>query len=99
MNMTLKNKDFTLFIDVSAQERILEILSEYKIRAVRVFVKGGGCSGFSYGFNIARDIVEDDIILESHDNKIAVVIDSMSAIYLNNAVLKFEDEIGTTISD
>jgi len=93
MNMKLQNNHFTFFIDVLAQNRVLEVLSEYKARALRVFVKGGGCSGFSYAFDIVNDISDDDFILESGDNKIAIVIDNMSAMYLNNATLKFEDEM------
>lgn len=52
----------------------------------RVYVQGGGCSGFSYGFNFDESR-EGDAVIEAGDIK--VLIDSVSAQYLNNSVVDY----------
>mgnify|MGYP001327195069 CR=1 FL=1 len=47
---------------------------------LRVYVTGGGCSGFSYGFSFAEDQQEDDARIENGD--VAMVIDALSYPYL-----------------
>lgn len=76
-----------------AAERIKEILLEEEEpnKKVRVFVEGGGCSGFQYGFSLEEDINEDDIIVEHLGA--SIVIDSMSMMYLNDAVIDFVDDV------
>ena len=47
---------------------------------LRVFVSGGGCNGFSYGFTFDEEVNSDDAIISNED--ISVLIDSMSYPYL-----------------
>jgi iron-sulfur cluster assembly accessory protein len=52
----------------SAARRIREIVSaEAGKSALRVSVEGGGCSGFSYKFDLADQPADDDIVLEKDD--------------------------------
>jgi len=73
----------------NAAKRVKEIIVEEKkdVQALRVFVQGGGCSGFSYGFGFEDDIADDDTIVET--NAVKLVVDSMSIIYLSNATIDF----------
>ena len=73
----------------NAAERVKEIMSEdeQNAQALRVFVQGGGCHGFSYGFGFENDIADDDTIIETNDVKL--VVDSMSIMYLNEATIDF----------
>tara|TARA_B100000809_G_scaffold161445_1_gene158765 strand:- start:164 stop:487 length:324 start_codon:yes stop_codon:yes gene_type:complete len=74
----------------NAAERVKEIIVEDKekdVKALRVFVQGGGCHGFSYGFGFEDDIAEDDTIIET--NAVKLVVDSMSIMYLANATIDF----------
>src|SRR5438132_364294 len=48
--------------------------------ALRVFVAGGGCSGYQYGMALARSAEEDDIILTQAG--VRIVVDPESAQYL-----------------
>jgi len=57
---------------------------------LRIYVQGGGCSGFNYGFEFITNINDDDIVIEKNDIKFA--IDPMSIMYLNGAVLDFKKE-------
>jgi len=59
--------------------------------ALRVFVAGGGCSGFQYGMALARSAEEDDLVLEQQGVKI--VIDPESAQYLKGAEIDYVDDI------
>ncbi|MBY0263714.1 MAG: iron-sulfur cluster assembly accessory protein [Phycisphaerales bacterium] len=61
-----------------------------KIR-LRVGVKGGGCSGFSYLLDLTETQKETDEVYEQHGIKI--VIDPKSLLYLNGTTVDFKDEI------
>ncbi len=64
---------------------------------LRVFVQGGGCSGFQYGFTFDEDHNEDDFDLNFDGVK--VLVDSMSAQYLQNATINYnEDTMGASFS-
>ena len=64
---------------------------------LRVFVQGGGCSGFQYGFTFDEEKNEDDFDLEF--DGVTVLVDSMSAQYLQGAKIKYtEDAMGASFS-
>lgn len=64
---------------------------------LRVFVQGGGCSGFSYGFTLDEEQNEDDWDLEI--SGIKVLVDSMSGGYLQGATIDYkEDQYGASFS-
>jgi len=66
-------------------------LPEDKTR-LRVGVKGGGCSGFSYMLDLVEDEpAESDELLES--NGVKIVCDMKSYLYLNGAQIDFKDEV------
>ena len=56
-------------------------------QALRVFVQGGGCHGFSYGFGFEDNIADDDTVVET--NAVKLVVDSMSIMYLAEATIDF----------
>ena len=55
---------------------------------LRIFVKGGGCSGFSYGLDFAYQIDEHDKVIES--NGIQLLVDRKSLLYLAGMELDWE---------
>lgn len=59
--------------------------------ALRVFVAGGGCSGYQYGMALARSVEEDDIVLEHQGVKL--LIDPQSAQYLNGAEIDYVEDV------
>lgn len=64
---------------------------------LRVFVQGGGCSGFQYGFTFDEDQNEDDFTLEF--DGVGLLVDSMSAQYLQGAKIKYtEDAMGSSFA-
>jgi iron-sulfur cluster insertion protein len=79
-------------ITESAQEKIKEILiDETPESRLRMFIQGGGCSGFSYGFTIDEVKNEDDFEITSGGT--SVLIDSMSAQYVTGAEIDYVDDL------
>ena len=56
---------------------------------LRVFVQGGGCSGFQYGFTFDEEINEDDSVMEK--NGVKLLIDAMSYQYLVGAEIDYQE--------
>ena len=55
---------------------------------LRVFVTGGGCSGFQYGFTFDEDVAEDDTIVEREG--VSLVVDAMSFQYLAGSEVDYQ---------
>jgi iron-sulfur cluster insertion protein len=58
---------------------------------LRVFVQGGGCSGFQYGFTFDEAVNEDDAVMEK--NGVQLLIDSMSYQYLIGAEIDYKEDL------
>ena len=58
---------------------------------LRVFVTGGGCSGFQYGFTFDEEVAEDDTIIEREG--VSLVVDPMSFQYLAGAGLRSRSDL------
>ncbi|MDH1442887.1 iron-sulfur cluster insertion protein ErpA [Pseudomonas sp. GD03721] len=56
---------------------------------LRVFVTGGGCSGFQYGFTFDEDVAEDDTIVEREG--VSLVVDAMSFQYLVGSEVDYQE--------
>jgi iron-sulfur cluster insertion protein len=75
----------------SAANKVKELIVEEGNDALklRVFVSGGGCSGFQYGFTFDEAVNEDDTTLEK--NGVTLLIDSMSYQYLVGAEIDYTE--------
>jgi iron-sulfur cluster insertion protein len=79
-------------ITEAAQAKISEVLSEESPKSkLRMFIQGGGCSGFSYGFTIDEEQSEDDFEIPAGPT--SVLVDSMSIQYLEGAVVDFKEDL------
>ena len=58
---------------------------------LRVFVQGGGCSGFQYGLTFDDAVNEDDTLFEK--NGVTLLVDSMSFQYLVGAEIDYKEDI------
>lgn len=58
---------------------------------LRVFVTGGGCSGFNYGFTFDEDQNDDDFLIEK--DTVQVLVDEMSYQYLVGATIDYIETI------
>lgn len=76
----------------AAAKRIAQIVSaEDGKQALRVSVEGGGCSGFSYKFDLAGSAEADDVVVANGDAK--VLIDSLSLVYMEGSEIDFVDNL------
>lgn len=58
---------------------------------LRVFITGGGCSGFSYGFTFDDAAAEDDAVVER--DGVTMVVDALSYQYLSGAEVDFQENL------
>lgn len=58
---------------------------------LRVFVQGGGCSGFSYGFTFDEEVNHDDFTFVHGD--FTMVVDSTSIQYLRGATVDYKEDL------
>ena len=65
--------------------------SESEILNLRVYVTGGGCSGFQYGFSFDKTIDEDDTCIEKKGANL--VIDSLSLQYLQGSTVDYVEDL------
>ncbi|MCX7875590.1 MAG: iron-sulfur cluster insertion protein ErpA [Melioribacteraceae bacterium] len=88
----LKNTITEIEITEKALKQILRIKEENNIpqnQALRVGVKGGGCSGLTYQMFFDESIKDGDTIIEKENLKI--VVDGKSLFYLSGTTLDFSD--------
>ena len=80
-------------ITEAAKVKIAEVLAEEDNPALhlRMFVQGGGCSGFTYGFTMDEVVNEDDFEIDGGGR--SVLVDGMSFQYLENATIDFKDDL------
>lgn len=80
----------------SAIDKVHEIMLEDNLDCMlRVFVQGGGCSGFQYGFTFDEEQNDDDFLIEkkSGETLVKIVVDSMSMQYLQGATIDFKEDL------
>ena len=58
---------------------------------LRVFITGGGCSGFSYGFTFDDEFADDDSVIVR--DGVTAVVDSMSYQYLVGAEIDYREDL------
>ena len=82
--------DLLIFTD-SAANKVKQLIEEEgnDELKLRVFVTGGGCSGFQYGFTFDEVANEDDTVLNK--NGVQLLIDPMSAQYLAGAEIDYSE--------
>jgi len=81
-----------IFTD-SAASKVGELIAEEgnDNLKLRVYVSGGGCSGFQYGFTFDEEVNEDDTCVEK--GGVTVLIDAMSIQYLTGAEIDYKEDL------
>ena len=85
--------ELSLIFTDNAVNKVKSLIAEEGNPALklRVFVTGGGCSGFQYGFTFEEDINEDDFQLQKEG--VTLLVDSMSYQYLGGAEIDYKEGI------
>lgn len=77
-----------------AAKQVKHLLAEHHMPPqthLRVGIKGGGCSGFSYVINVATAPDPEDEVFTSHD--VRIVCDPKSYLYLNGTEIDYDDSL------
>jgi iron-sulfur cluster assembly accessory protein len=93
MSEAISSATFTpVVVSDAAARRIAAIVAKGEAgRALRVSVEGGGCSGFSYRYDLTDESQSDDVVIEK--DGATVFIDPMSLVYMDGAVIDFVDDL------
>lgn len=81
-----------VFTDAAAR-KVRELLNEEENpdQLLRVFVTGGGCSGFQYGFKFDKEAEEGDTVVVK--NGVTLLVDPMSIQYLTGAEIDYKESV------
>ena len=81
-----------LTITEVATSKISELMKEEEgAVGLRVYVRGGGCSGYQYGMSFESSVSDDDTMIEK--NNVNVIVDPQSAPLLDGAVVDYVDSL------
>lgn len=91
------NEVTTINVTDAATAKIESLVAENvahdsEITGLRIFIVGGGCSGFQYGFAFTKTTSDDDHIFKIGDTQL--VCDPMSLMYLAGATVDYQTQIG-----
>ncbi len=92
MNAVTEMPDPLVFTD-NAANKVKQLINEEGNTELklRVFVTGGGCSGFQYGFTFDETTNEDDTAMQK--GGVTLLIDPMSLQYLSGAEIDYQEGI------
>lgn len=93
MNATIMETSDALSISDSAASKVKQLIEDEGNAELmlRVFVQGGGCSGFQYGFSFDETLQDGDSVLEK--GGVRFIVDPMSAQYLEGAELDYKEDL------
>ena len=80
-------------ITESAKEKMVSILMDEKAEYLRFGLKGGGCNGFTYFFQIESNPPEEDDLLVNLGEKADMLVDPMSMMYLTGAEIDYKKDL------
>ena len=79
-------------IEQSAIDEIMDLYTDETdadIKGLRMYVQGGGCSGFQYGFTWESKIEEDATVLDLEGTELKVIVDAHSSQYLEGSTVAY----------
>jgi iron-sulfur cluster insertion protein len=81
-----------VFTDAAA-EKVAQLISEEDNPSLklRVFISGGGCSGFQYGFTFDDEVEDGDSSIENQG--VTLLVDPMSVQYLMGAEIDYKEDL------
>jgi len=81
-----------VFTDAAAQKvgQLIEQEGNPDLK-LRVYIQGGGCSGFQYGFTFDEEVQDGDTSVENHG--VTLLVDPMSVQYLTGAEIDYREDL------
>ena len=93
VDLTNYEKSDLLVFTEAAANKVKTLIEEEKNDSLklRVFVSGGGCSGFQYGFTFDENIQDGDSKVDK--NGVTLLVDPMSFQYLSGAEIDYKEDL------
>jgi iron-sulfur cluster assembly protein len=94
--MTIKEQTSVITITENAARAVEELINERQLEGygLRVFLSGGGCSGYQYGMALENSPLENDVV--TTQSGIKLIIDDLSLQYMTGATIDYvTNEMGT----
>ncbi len=93
MVLAEQTKVETISLTTAAADAVRDLLAKRDLEGygLRVYIKGGGCSGYQYGMALDDNIRDEDLITECHGVK--VIVDEVSIDYMRGATVDFVDDL------
>lgn len=90
---TIETYDAEVVFTKSAALKVKELIEEEQNPELklRIYITGGGCSGFQYGFTFDENVEEGDSITETEG--VSLLIDPISYQYLNTAEIDYKEDL------
>ena len=85
---------YTVTLTANASQKIFSLIEEeanFNLK-LRIYISGGGCSGFQYNFTFDEEVNEDDQVIAG-EKGVYLLIDPMSFQYLSGAVIDYKEDI------
>ncbi len=82
-----------LIFTIAAAGKVRQLIEEERNPdlKLRVYIQGGGCSGFQYGFAFEDEVTEDDFAIER--DGVTLLVDSTSLQYLMGAEIDYKEDL------
>ena len=92
-NPTFSASSIIMNLSDSAANKVRTLIQEEENNnlKLRVFVTGGGCSGFEYGFTFDEDVEDDDTRIDKEG--VTLLIDALSYQYLAGSVVDYKEDL------
>ena len=84
-------KDASVLRVTGAANNYIRQLSKGTDAKLRIYVAGGGCSGFKYCFELDSDQEQDDTVIAQED--VTIAIDAMSLPYITGSILDYREDL------
>lgn len=98
LNAAQTENAFNVTLTEDAAKKIFSLIEEeedFDLK-LRIFISGGGCSGFQYNFTFDKEVREDDQVIEKrlpNANAVFLLVDPMSLQYLAGSVIDYKEDI------
>ncbi|NLO81435.1 MAG: iron-sulfur cluster insertion protein ErpA [Xanthomonadaceae bacterium] len=93
MTQVAQEQYVSLIFTDAAANKVRELIEEEQNDQLklRVYITGGGCSGFQYGFTFDENIEEGDTVIEK--NGVTLLVDPLSGQYLEGAEIDYVENL------
>ena len=83
----------TIALTPAAANAVQDLLDKRELEgyALRIFIKGGGCSGYQYGMALDNNFRDEDIVTDCHG--VQVIVDEVSIEYMRGATVDFVEDV------